>query len=326
VPTLIVSNIILGLGAGNLWIVVLSYLTCNCPVDIRSLVISGYLTQVTTLNLLGKSCYPLWNSFLLNGLQISGILLRYRITMSVCTFFCLFGLVALMYNKTIKRNPVIVHKHKSLIMLKSMDDIESALTSDIIPSVEPQYTAFAILSIILIIHSISVTVVKVLWPLFLYDNFGWTDGEYAYVISFDSLISIGAIASFPVIEKRIGRFRTATISALLAAFFGIVGFSFHNTKSIIVLHVLMVVLFIGCTAILEPNIKYLTSLYMPQTFQGLTFGVMSTLNGLGNIVGNLAGTFLYANYSGTAFTMICYLLIVGAVMIVFVKQYYQPKQ
>eukprot|EP00746_Dinoflagellata_sp_MGD_P142500 gnl/MRDRNA2_/MRDRNA2_75457_c0_seq3.p1 gnl/MRDRNA2_/MRDRNA2_75457_c0~~gnl/MRDRNA2_/MRDRNA2_75457_c0_seq3.p1 ORF type:complete len:158 (+),score=21.34 gnl/MRDRNA2_/MRDRNA2_75457_c0_seq3:74-547(+) len=62
------------------------------PRDQRSAVLSGYAVQVTSLQLLGKSMYPAWDF----GLQHMGLaerkLLRYRIHMSICSFFCVFGL------------------------------------------------------------------------------------------------------------------------------------------------------------------------------------------------------------------------------------------
>eukprot|EP00466_Bigelowiella_natans_P009277 jgi/Bigna1/137282/aug1.38_g11990 len=89
--SLFVASVVLGLGAGSLWTTVLSYVSRGSPKEMRSAVVSGYLLQVTSLRIIGKSLYPAWNYLVRDGLGIEDELLRYRVHMGVCTVFCFFG-------------------------------------------------------------------------------------------------------------------------------------------------------------------------------------------------------------------------------------------
>jgi hypothetical protein len=61
------------------------------PAEKRSAVIAGFLVQEKILSLFGKSLYPLLNWMLESGIGLDDELLRFRLIMGVCTFFCLFG-------------------------------------------------------------------------------------------------------------------------------------------------------------------------------------------------------------------------------------------
>jgi MFS family permease len=97
VSTLYIAAVILGLGGVNLWNVVLSYMSANTPSQRRSLVVSGFLFQVTAVRIVGTSLYPLWSK----GLHsiwpgVDDALFRDQLSMGVCTFFCFYGLFQLL--------------------------------------------------------------------------------------------------------------------------------------------------------------------------------------------------------------------------------------
>jgi MFS family permease len=99
VHTLFVAAAILGMGGINLWNIVLAYLSTNTPKDRRSLVVSGFLFQVTSVRIVGTSLYPLWSRMLQvkwPGDDDATLLFRDRLSMGVCTFFCFFGLFELL--------------------------------------------------------------------------------------------------------------------------------------------------------------------------------------------------------------------------------------
>lgn len=87
---LMLAATFLGLGGSNLITLVLAYLSSQTEPKLRALVISGYLTQLSVLQIGGKAVYPPFDALLmLVGFEQK--LLRFRVTMSVCTLFCFFG-------------------------------------------------------------------------------------------------------------------------------------------------------------------------------------------------------------------------------------------
>ena len=59
---LYLSHIILGLGAGNFWTTVGTYVALCMPRDKRALAVSGFSVQVAVMKFLGTSLYPAWDS------------------------------------------------------------------------------------------------------------------------------------------------------------------------------------------------------------------------------------------------------------------------
>ena len=60
------------------------------------------------------------------------------------------------------------------------------------------------------------------------------------------------------------------------------------------LHCVAAVLFSAATSFLEPCLKSVASLLLPQSYLGRSFGVLAMVASIGDIVGNVAGTQLYA--------------------------------
>ena len=121
-PYLVVAAIFLGLGGGNLVTLILAYVSTQTEPSQRALVVSGcaqlgarnsarnsfgarlptaarppplcrYLGQLSVLNILGKALYAPADALLHHGVGIESTMLRYRIVMSICTFFCFYGVV-----------------------------------------------------------------------------------------------------------------------------------------------------------------------------------------------------------------------------------------
>ena len=90
---LYISSIILGLGGGNLWTVTLSHLTVYTEDARKALIVSSFVFQVTSLRIIGKASYPIWNFFVEDIIGVSDTLFRYRIHMSTCTIMCFFGFI-----------------------------------------------------------------------------------------------------------------------------------------------------------------------------------------------------------------------------------------
>eukprot|EP00051_Salpingoeca_urceolata_P026960 m.479461 g.479461 ORF g.479461 m.479461 type:complete len:510 (+) comp21458_c0_seq1:1956-3485(+) len=317
---------LLGLGAGNLWTLGIAYASTTFPPARRSAVISGFLFQVTVLRILGKLMYPLW----VVGLHAIGIrddLLQDKISMSVCTVFCFVGMVVLIADRhNIKKpapmpemsasdakTPTVLSGHKgagaATESATGQRTVANTVTHDQQRSVVPvaagleapapptqiDWVQTALLSVPLVCQGLCATTGVVLWPLWLHDRLGWSADEYAYALMVSSLASTLAIACLPSFEASLGRHKTAytaSFVALLSVFVGF-GMQLEIDFFFVLLHVVLATLFLASTALLEPSLKSLASLSVPHMAQGSMFGVMATLTGIGDTVGNLAGTYLY---------------------------------
>jgi hypothetical protein len=92
------------------------------------------------------------------------------------------------------------------------------------------------------------------------------------------------------LEQRLSRLKVAVVLTLIATTTSLFAFTFRRDW---IMHVLLTVVFLGATATLEPCLKSLGSLFMPQTAQGRSFGIMATITGAGQMAGSSAGAYLY---------------------------------
>jgi len=90
--------VLLGMGI-NMWSVVLGHLVKSFPEEMRSEVLSGFGVQMTVLQLCGKGVFPVVEFGLHRGLGVEDALVRYRIHMGMCTFFCFYGMFALFWDR-----------------------------------------------------------------------------------------------------------------------------------------------------------------------------------------------------------------------------------
>jgi MFS family permease len=90
--------ILLGIGV-NMWTVVLGHLIKSFPPSMRSEVLSGFGVQIAVLQLAGKGVFPLAEYSLHQIVGMEDTLLRYRIHMGICTFFCFYGTFALFWDR-----------------------------------------------------------------------------------------------------------------------------------------------------------------------------------------------------------------------------------
>ena len=280
--TLFVAAFILGLGASNLWTIVLSFIATHSPPKHRSAVISAYFFQVTLLTILGKCSYTPLNWLLLS--TPLGKLSRYRLAMGICTLFCIFGVFYL-------------KKHRAAVKAAIKEaDLDAAPDCSEHAS-QPSYAGFAMLAVIVIVQSMSSTAANVLWPIFVHDYYAWTDHEYGLVLIVSSVLSTAAIATVPAMEASLGRFTANGSCLALATVSGALAFSFQEAETLSILaHCFLVFLFLSCFGFLDASLKSLAMTFMPKGLGGRAFGVLGTLTGLGAIAGNFLGTQLYQRY------------------------------
>lgn len=98
IASLRMGAILLGIGV-NMWTVVLGHLVKSFPPSMRSEVLSGFGVQIAVLQLAGKGIFPLAEYSLHRIVGMEDTLLRYRIHMGICTFFCFYGTFALFWDR-----------------------------------------------------------------------------------------------------------------------------------------------------------------------------------------------------------------------------------
>ena len=290
ITSLRVGAILLGIGI-NLWTVVLAHLVKSFPSNMRSEVLAGFSVQMTVLQLCGKGIFPIIEYILHSIIKIEEELSRYRIHMGLCTFFCFYGVVALLMDRKNVGNgvetlmsqseqqheqPRVKYGQKQSIdddweeddtlptaaTAKSQIEIADATTTTTItPSastnnanedssisslssfvnepedasmIRPATTTIikqentltpqnkrrahlittVTLTIALLIQSISTTFLTVLWPLLSKDLFSLSAHTFGIITFISSIVSTGAVASFPIVEgleKVGGRVRCAAL-------------------------------------------------------------------------------------------------------------------
>ena len=253
--------------------------------------------------------------------------------MGICTGFCFFGLLALIVNRledsgaSSSQTPSLSASSKSPAITATHP--RPSCPADSHTAVTPETTSsslrvrYAVLIGALLAQSLAFTVVTVLWPLVLKDEYSLTAAEFGLIAFGAAFLSTCSVAAFPAVERRVGPLVTASACAAIAAVACVVAFvalpsappaslpygAPSNLKTLLVLDVALEAaskrkaLAVHCGAAvvlqaalltLEPSLKSLLSVYVPPHMQGRSLGLMATLGGIGGMGGNIAGTSLYA--------------------------------
>jgi len=265
----------------------------SSPPEMRSEVLSGFGVQITVIQLVGKGVFPLAEFGLHRGLRLEDSLMRYRIHMGMCTFFCFYGTFALFLDRknvrTNRSETVIAagrndnddaiaaikydQKHSDVVdgfleggsISVAPDGQQSTLASPVIPSAEIElstrsdggeskspsfdtnsgdnFTDYSrcdtsasssflnepeqskteprtiiversertqknkrritaiTLTFALLLQSVATTVLAVLWPLLAHDTFDLSARTFGILSFLSSVVSTGAVAAFPVVER-----------------------------------------------------------------------------------------------------------------------------
>eukprot|EP00038_Savillea_parva_P016243 m.16369 g.16369 ORF g.16369 m.16369 type:complete len:481 (+) comp3378_c0_seq2:298-1740(+) len=292
---LYIGYFILGIGAENLWTCVLSHVARFTEPSQRVNVISGYLFQVTALRIIGRALYPPFNSLLEDGFQIQDTLPRMRIHMGMCTAFCFFGTARLVGNWGMIQESSETKEPFSDPNLGSGTGGFAAVASPFMAKgSEPQPAKFCLFAALLVLQSVCVTVANTLWPLYLQDEFGWGPRGYAPLVFLSSVFSAAAITLAPVLGRSMGHLQVLVFTYVLGALSAAVTFSMPNgTTTSVGGHCLSFILLLTTLALLEPVLKANASVSMPEKVQGVSFGVMGSIAGVGVMVGSPLATYLY---------------------------------
>ena len=151
-------------------------------------------------------------------------------------------------------------------------------------------------------QSLAHSVGSTLWPLFVRDRFGWSSAEFSYLLMTSSICSTASVAALPTFEATLGRVQTSALAMSAASFFCFSAFAIaagsgsgsSGVDIAILVHGGAAVLFFAAVALLEPSLKSLASTTRTASEGGRSFGVLASVIALGNSVGSVFGTRLYA--------------------------------
>ena len=203
VPALFLGSFLVSLGAGNLWTVVLSFISTNSSREIRSTVVSAFLFQVAVLRVAGKCMYAPFDMALHSIFGFDDDLFRDRITMSVCTFFCIFGVFLLLVMPSGGNDTTgeasgtmtdIPGKNENPINDSSAPPASEVTIPSDTDSTASQWP-FITLSTVLFLQSASLTGTNTLWPIVLQDDGDFGNRIYGVVLfsaSFLATMAMGA--------------------------------------------------------------------------------------------------------------------------------------
>jgi hypothetical protein len=252
--------------------------------------------------------------------------------MGICTFFCFFGLLALVADRldvscaaqASQASPLAAATKPPTILPPAPRSRSPSPAADSRAAATTAGSSrFAILVGALLVQSLAFTVVTVLWPLVMKDRFALTSSEFGVVAFVAALGSTCSVAAFPALDRRAGPLPIAAACAALAAAACAVAFVALPAPPLLgsaasplesridaaveaaarrdgfVVHCTAAVVLQASLLTLEPSLKSLLSLYVPPHTQGRSLGLMATLGGVGGMGGNIAGTWLYAFSKGS---------------------------
>ena len=155
----------------------------------RSRVVSAYMFQVTTLSIVGKALFPIVDWLLLHAVGITDNLLRMRVHMAECTFFCFFGFAKLVSagqsgNITAAPKSVTAGGVRDDAVCRGIDALSDAVQTELddihdnnsttssdaeaapAPAAgSPSLYAFGLLATVLMLQSFSSSVGNILWSV-----------------------------------------------------------------------------------------------------------------------------------------------------------------
>ena len=204
-----IGSAIIGLGASNLWVSVLSHISQHTEPSKREACVSAFVFQVATLRIVAKGAYfpCVW---LLERCGVSSLFMRYRIMMVSCPLFCIFGWVALACCGGAVRNA------QPQLASKAEPPRAAAEAAASARHVWP--LSFVVIAAGVLLDAVSRTSASVAWPLIARDRYGWGASEFALPLFVEAMVSAALVFFAPTLSERAGGgARTSVALALLAA-------------------------------------------------------------------------------------------------------------
>lgn len=269
-----IGSAIIGLGAANLWVSVLSHLVQNTAPEKREACVSAFVFQVSILRILGKSAYfPC--VYVLEQIGIDSLFMRYRIMMLTCPFFCVFGWISLVCCGGAVRRSRAAASDKAAATPAAAAASGSA--RDFVQ------LGFLVIAASVFIDAVARTSSSVVWPLIAKDKYGYGASEFAAPLFAESIASAATVFFAPTLSERLGGGARSSVAlaVLCAALAALGAFSFRNA---------LLVALLALLSAKDPSLRALGSLTLPPLLQGRAFAAMSAVRSLGDTLGNWAAT------------------------------------
>jgi len=313
--SLVAARIFQGFGGDNLPSVINAHLSTCAPPSKRALVLSAFSFQCQLLRLGGQLFYVPWDS-MLRALAL-GRMLRFRITLSVCSFFCWFGVVALLVAGRHLRQPQSAvgpidmadddGEQRSAVITSSKegkgghaaaaasaadpgDAAAAAATADLSvgAAVGRIVPCVLLLTIVTCYESLLLTI----WPLWLHEHYGWSEQQYASLIFASTVGQAAAVGLYPRLHACAGDSLSVLVVACTLGGGAMAALAL-TPRGLADGHVALMLLANGCVAALGPAVMALASTLVPSAYLGRLFATMNMCNALGRSVAGMVGTRLY---------------------------------
>jgi len=284
------GNLIIGLGASNLWTSVLSHATRHTETARREACVSAFLFQVAALRILGKGAYvPCVR--ILAALGVAEPLRQYRVLMVVCPLFCGFSIIFLALRGVCNPRTPVPTEDPEDVAAKAP---ASALLHDEDDAVVG-WGPFSVVAAAVFVDAVCRTAIAVLWPLYGRDLYGWGGSAFAGPYFLEGLASTAAVGLAPSLSSYAGTMaRASSVLAALAAALAVLA---RDAPA-----ALFSPAFICLQALLaakDPLGKALGTLSLPRRHQGRAvgraFAALGALRALGDGVGHVVATRLSAD-------------------------------
>ena len=317
-----------GIGGNNLPSVINAHLTVCTPPARRALVLSAYVAQCLLLRICGQLFYLPWDSML----QSFGLprMWRFRVTLSVCSLFCWFGVFALLYAGNHLRQPQA--EIGPLAMEDDADSPETAeerakltdatstaglgavgaarppsrqekedaqekgnATADVAVGRSSALTLVMRVGpclLCLLLNACYESLLQTTWPLFMNTHYGWGEDKYAGLIFVSTSVSALTVALYPRLHATLGGSTAVLTLALTLAASALLAFTLSDA-TLAPYHATLALLANGCVAALTPAIQALASTLVTADKVGRLFAAMNIAVAFGRSLAGLVGMRLY---------------------------------
>ncbi len=304
------ARIFQGIGGYNLPSVINAHITAHAPPNRRALVLSAFTAQCLCLRICGQLLYLPWD-MMLRQFDL-GRMLRFRITLSMCSLFCWFGVVALLVAGRHLRERTVEPLEMAADELepKVQDDRPAKATetrtsstaavaagSKSVSSAEHATVSTTLLGVgpcllVLLLVACYDSLLQTTWPLFINTHYGWSEQEFAPLLFTSTAASAIAVALYPRLHAACGDVGAVLLLACTLSICALLAYTL-KTVELAPYNVALVLVANGCIAALVPAVNALASTMVSPDFLGRLFAAMNVTLSLGRSLAGLVGASLY---------------------------------
>ena len=296
--TLVVAAAFMGLGGPHLAPLTSAHISRETTVSERPLMLSSYAVQGVVLRILGQCLYVPWDTLLyMVGFER---LARFRITISVCSFGCFFGVVNLMYHGNVldrvapPKCRVDSNDCEAEVERGISTDarVNTAANRDVWFSSDGDTGVLLLLFVLCGLVSFSDALVQLVWPLYLSAHYTWTETHYSPLLLISMISSAILTAFVPRLYQRFGAaIIVKTVGCAIAILLGsIFALGQMGGSLAITLHISCTLLCIALMTAFDIILRACGSSLLPSARQGSFFSVLNMVSAVGVITSGVIGS------------------------------------